>query len=169
MSRPRGSLLALYFKMKPLLRTYNVLLSLTVSLGACAPFPHYDVVSPSIKGKIHRNEKPAADALVYFEHPGPNKGTCSFQSERYVRTNKEGEFEFELRKQFSFFVFADRWVQWQICIADGNLHYQGWYEKALGGYPSEVIFDCNLENKSQEKQQGDLLKTKGICTKLKYN
>lgn len=139
-------------------------LVLMLTLGACAPFPHYEVVLPSIAGKIHRNGEPVTDAMVYFEYPEPDKNSCTFQSEVFSRTNNEGLFLFEERKQLSFFVFMDRWVTWQICIADGNARYQGWYENRFGGYPSEVRFDCNLENKPQERQEGSMLKTKGVCT-----
>ena len=134
-----------------------------LALGACAPFPHYEVVLPSIDGKIHRNGKPVSDAIVYFEYPDVND-SCTFKSEVFSRTNNEGRFQFEEKKKFRFFVFMDRWVTWQICIADGNARYQGWYEKRLGGYPSEVKFDCNLENEPQERQEGTMLETKGVCT-----
>jgi hypothetical protein len=138
-------------------------LVLMLALGACAPFPHYEVVLPSIAGKIHRNGKPVSDAMVYFEYPEVND-SCTFQSEVFSRTNNEGQFQFKEKKKFRFFVFMDRWVTWQICIDDGNARYQGWYEKRLGGYPSEVRFDCNLENKPQERQEGSMLTTKGVCT-----
>lgn len=138
-------------------------LVLMLALGACAPFPHYEVVLPSIAGQIHRNGKPVTDAVVYFEYPEVND-SCTFESDVFSRTNNEGRFQFEQQKKFSFFVFMDRWVIWQVCIADGNARYQGWYEKRLGGYPSEVRFDCNLENKPHERQEGSRLTTKGVCT-----
>lgn len=135
-----------------------------LALGACAPFPHYDVVVPSIVGKIHRNGKPVADAMVYFEYPEPVDDSCTFQSEVSSRTNNEGKFQFDQKEQFSFFVFMDRWVTWQICIVDGNARYRGWYEHRFGGYPSAVRFDCNLETEPHERQEGTMLKTKGVCT-----
>jgi hypothetical protein len=135
-----------------------------LALGACAPFPHYDVVLPLISGKVHRNGKPVADAIVYFEYPEPDNDSCSFESEVLFHTNKEGQFRFAQKERFSFFVFMDKWVTWRICIADGNARYQGWYEHRLGGYPSEVKFDCNLENRPHEREEGTMLKTKGICT-----
>ena len=135
-----------------------------LALGACAPFPHYDVVLPSIVGKVHRNGKPVADAMVYFEYPEPVDDGCAFQSEAFSRTNNQGQFQFDQKQQFSFFVFMDRWVTWQICIVDGNARYQGWYEKRFGGYPSDNRFDCNLETEPHERQEGTMLKTKGVCT-----
>lgn len=145
----------------------GALLVLVPIFNACAPFPHYDIVSPAITGKVHRNGKPVENAMVYFEYP--IKESCSFESEFRSRTNGKGQFYFELRKEFSFFVFMDRWVTWQVCIADGDARYQGWYEHAFGGYAPEVALDCNLESKSHERKQGTMLKTMGICTNLKYN
>lgn len=135
-----------------------------LALGACAPIPHYEVVLPSVTGKIHRNGIPVTDAIVYVEYPEPDDETCTFRSEVFSRTNDEGRFHFDQKEQFSLFVFMDRWVTWQICIADGSACYQGWYEHRLGGYPSEVEFDCNLESVPHERQEGTLLKTRGICT-----
>jgi hypothetical protein len=137
---------------------------LMLALGACAPFPHYDVVVPSIDGKVHRNGKPVTDAIVYFESPGSASEGCTFQSEVFSRTNSEGQFQFEQKKQFSFFVFMDRWVTWQICIIDGNARYQGWYEKRFGGYLSEIRFNCDLEKRPHETHEGTMLEIRGICT-----
>ena len=139
-------------------------LCLILTLAACAPFPHYDVVVPSIEGKIHRNGRPVTDAIVYFEYPGPASDGCTFQSELVSRTNDEGHFQFEQEEQFSFFVFMDRWITWQICITDGNSHYQGWYEKRFGGYLPEIKFNCNLENEPYETREGTMLETRGVCT-----
>lgn len=138
-------------------------LFLLLTLGACAPFPHYDVVVPLIDGKIHRNGKAVTDAIVYFEHPRSAGEECTFQSELFSRTNNEGRFRFEEKKQFSFFVFMDRWVIWQICIADGNARYQGWYEERFGGYLSEIRFNCNLEDEPHEAHEGTMLEIRGIC------
>jgi hypothetical protein len=139
-------------------------LGLMLALGACVPFPHYEVVLPSIDGKVHRNGKPVTDAIVYFEYPDSPGSSCTFQSEVFSRTNNEGQFQFAERQQFSFFVFMDRWVTWQICITDGSARYQGWYEKRFGGHLSEIRFNCNLENKPHETHEETMLETKGICT-----
>lgn len=139
-------------------------LCLMLVLWACAPYPHYDVIVPSINGKVHRNGKPVTDAIVYFEYPRSADEDCTFRSELFSRTNDEGQFQFEEKKQFSFFVFMDRWVTWQICITDGNAHYQGWYEKRFGGYLSEIRLNCNLENETQETNEGTMLEIRGVCT-----
>ena len=158
--------------MKPSLRVSKItgLLILLLVINACAPFPHYEIVSPAISGKVHRNGKPIENAMVYFEYPIGDTESCSFESEFRTRTNGEGHFDFELRKEFSFFVFMDRWTTWQICIVNNGARYQGWYEHQLGGPTPEVTLDCNLESKPHVRQRGTLLKTKGICSSSsKYN
>lgn len=144
-------------------------------LSACVPFPNYAFTSPAVVGKIHRNGKPIADAVVYIEHPEDE--ACAFESEVVTRTNSDGEFRFAPRKELQFFIAMDPVHNWQVCIVDGNRRYQGWYQRGIGRLAGiwrsapEVTLDCDLENKPRVTQVGNSLdKTIGLCrASWKYN
>lgn len=136
-------------------------LTLVMVLNACAPIPHHEIISPSITGQVHRDGKPVENAVVYIEHP--LNDACSFNSEVSTRTNGDGQFRFEVREEFMFFVFMDRFSTWQLCIEDGTAGYQGWYEHRLGGPDTELILDCNLENMPQVQEDTPSSKIMGVC------
>ncbi len=140
---------------------FSTLLALVIILNACAPIPHHEIISPSITGQVHRNGHPVQDAVVYLEHPLDE--TCSFESEVSTRTDGNGQFSFEVREEFSFFVFMDRFSNWQLCIEDGTAGYQGWYEQKLGGPDPELTLDCNLENMPQVQIDTPSSKVMGLC------
>ena len=140
---------------------FGALLILMMNLNACAPIPHHEIISPTITGKVHRNGKPVENAVVYIEHPLTE--TCSFKSEVSTRTNGDGQFRFEVREEFRFFVFMDRFSTWQLCIEDGTADYQGWYEHRLGGPNTELILDCNLESMPQVQEDTPSSKIMGVC------
>jgi hypothetical protein len=139
----------------------GILSASVLILNACAPIPHHEIISPSITGEVHRNGKPVENAAVYIEHP--LNETCSFDSEVKTHTDSNGQFSFEMREEFSFFVFMDRFSNWQLCIEDGTAGYQGWYEHKLGGPDSELTLDCNLDNMSQVHEDTPSSKIMGIC------
>jgi hypothetical protein len=139
----------------------SALSALAIILDACAPIPHNEIISPSITGQVHRNGKPVENALVYIEHP--LNEACSFKSEVSTRTNDNGQFSFEVRKEFRFFVFMDRFSNWQLCIEDGTAGYQGWYEQKLGGADGELALDCNLENIPYVQKDTPSSKIMGLC------
>jgi hypothetical protein len=136
-------------------------LALVMIINACAPIPHNEIISPSITGQVHRNGKPVENAVVYIEHPLIE--TCSFNSEVSTRTNGDGQFRFEVREEFSFFVFMDRFSNWQLCIEDSTAGYQGWYEHRLGGPDRKLTLDCNLENMPQVQEETPSSKIMGVC------
>lgn len=139
----------------------SVLSALALFLGACAPIPHDEIISPSITGRIHRNGEPVENATVYVEHP--LREACSFQSEVSTQTNSDGQFRFEMREEFRFFVFMDRFSNWQLCIVDGTVGYQGWYENKLGGTDQELTLDCDLVNSPQVHRETPSSKIMGVC------
>ena len=153
----------------------GALLVLASILEACVPLPNHAFVSPAVIGKVHRNGKPVADAVVYIEHPQDE--SCAFKSEVVTRTNSAGEFRFEPREELQFFVAMDPTHNWQVCIVDGDRRYQGWYQHGIGrlagiGRPApEVTLDCNLEDRPSVTQIGNTLgKTAGMCSaSWKYN
>lgn len=145
----------------------GLLLILVLYLNACAPIPNYAFTSPAVIGQVHRNGKPIENAVVYIEYPRDEN--CSFKSEVVTRTNGSGEFHFEPRREFQFFVFMDPIHNWQVCIVDGDSRYQGWYHNGIGrlagiGRPApEVTLDCNLEHKPHVQKDSPSSKTMGIC------
>lgn len=105
--------------------------ALVMSLNGCAPIPHDEIISAAITGQVHRNGIPVENAAVYIENP--LNEICSFKSNVLTHTNSDGQFSLEVRKEFQFFIFMDRFSNWQLCINDGTSGYQGWYEQKLGG------------------------------------
>jgi hypothetical protein len=134
---------------------------LILFLDACAPIPHYEIISPSITGRIHRSGDPVENATVYIEHPLSN--ACSFKSKVSTHTNGDGQFSFEMRKEFRFFVFMDRFSNWQLCIVDDTVGYQGWYEHTLGGPDRELTMDCDLVNMPKVQKDTPSSKIMGVC------
>jgi hypothetical protein len=140
----------------------NAALAAALLLVGCVPFPHYGVALPEIMGTVHRNGKPVPNALVYMEHPTGEQ--CSFQSPDSTRTDGDGRFRLDVRKEFRFFVVMDSWSNWAVCIADGERRYQGWHERVLGGPPPKVELDCDLESAPRVRQIGNTMgKTMGVC------
>src|SRR5262245_61157915 len=125
------------------------LLVLAAFLVGCVPFPHRVTASPAITGKVHRNETPIENAGVYIENGG---GQCSFNGKVLTRTNQKGDFRFQPRKQWRFFLVMDPAYSLRVCIADGEKRYEGWMESRIG-YPADMTLDCDLENEPG----------KGIC------
>jgi len=130
-------------------------------LSGCAPIPHYEVVSSAVMGKVHRNGEPEKNALVYIEHPLGE--SCSGRIEVDTRTDGEGHFQFKLRKEFRLFIAMDPAVHWQVCIVDGNKHFQGWYQSGIGGPPPTIRLDCDLESDSLVIETDYPVTIKGIC------
>lgn len=146
----------------------SALLVLVPVLNACVPFPNHAFISPTVLGKVHRNGKPIAGAVVYVEYPDDE--TCAFKSEIVTRTNSAGEFRFEARQELQFFVAMDPIHNWQVCIVDGDRRYQGWYQHGIGRLAGigrsapEVALDCNLETTPHLTQIGNTMgKTMGVC------
>jgi hypothetical protein len=161
--KARSSCLALYLEMSRSshISKLSALSALVIVLGACAPIPHNEIISPSITGQVHRNGKPVGNAVVYIEHPLDE--TCSFKSEVSTHSNGNGQFSFQVRKEFRFFVFMDRFSNWQLCIEDGTAGYQGWYEQKLGGPDGKLTLDCNLENTPHVQMDTPSSKIMGVC------
>ena len=139
------------------------LLVLSVNFSGCVPFPHYATSSPSVIGKVHKSGKPIENAIVYLEHPVDER--CTFESDVLTYTNSKGQFQFELRKEFQFFITMDPWQNWQVCITEGDDRYQGWYQNVLGGSPQEIRFDCDLNSSIKVEHIGNSMgKTMGVCS-----
>ncbi len=100
---------------------------------------------------------------MYLEHPLDER--CAFESDVLTYTNSKGQFQLELRKEFQLFIAIDPWQNWQVCIAEGDDRYQGWYQNALGGPPQEIRFDCDLNSSLKVEHIGNSMgKTMGICS-----
>lgn len=139
-------------------------LGVAAVLSACVPFPHYQLVSPAIDGKVHRNGRPIENANVYIQHPADGKPKCSSKGEVAARTDSDGHFRFGMRKELQFILAMDHGCNWQVCIAEGASSYLGWFENGLGCPSAKMTFDCNLNDQPHETKRGNSrARTMGLC------
>lgn len=173
------------------------LIALALGITACAPVPHTVVWSPPVTGKVHRDGQPVANATVYYEWSvagwgKPVQDRCAFQAhppgfrpvqtkhQNPATTGSDGTFHFagvEAFEGMTLFCCQWNWLEWQVCIADGDARYQGWYErvwgiypqdKEWGRYPHDLRLDCDLKAAPHEAERGRDWRTKGICRSSQF-
>ncbi len=118
----------------------------TSLLAGCLPIPHHDTVSPAIDGTVHRNGRPVAGARLYVE----DAKECTFRGEPLAQSDANGAFRIPLRQRIGYFMTMDPAIgpAWQLCIADGDRRYTGWYEEALMHH-GQLALNCDLESAPQ--------------------
>lgn len=134
--------------------------------AGCVPVPHHETVSPAIDGAVHRNGQPVAGARLYVE----DGKACTFQGEPLAKSDDKGAFRIPERQRMDYiFVFAmdpAPRAGWRLCIADGDRHYEAWYEEIPFHY-RRFSLECNLESAPQvwgwRGWYGGLYKVAGVC------
>jgi hypothetical protein len=135
-----------------------LVLALVTVLSACAPIPHYEVVAPTVTGTVHRRGQPVANALVYLNSPANE--ACSSDRGISSRTDVEGRFSLESRKEFRLFMVMDPAHDWQLCIAEGEKLYHGWDDQGIGNTVLQAVFACNLDEAPRQQTK----QATGLCT-----
>lgn len=132
-------------------------------LGACAMASHDTIISPAITGRVHRDGSPVENAKIFLE--ATTAESCSFTSGISTRTDREGLFHFEARRERSFQILPSQgsFYRFQICIADETRRYQGWYERTGGRTGEKVVLDCNVRRPLPAYHETASGKVMGIC------
>jgi hypothetical protein len=132
-------------------------------LGACAMASHDAIVSPAITGRVHRDGRPVEHARIFLE--APRGESCSFAGGISTRTDRDGLFHFEARRERLFQILPSQGASYrfQICIADETRRYQGWYERTVGRMDEKVVLDCNVQGPLPAYHETSSGKVMGIC------
>lgn len=137
------------------------ILILASLFSACVPVPYDAIVAPDLSGTVHRDGKPVENAVVFLE--APRGDGCSFTGGVSIRTDRNGRFQFEEQKGFQFFGSGGSMSHFQICIVDGSIKHQGWYERKLRGMSEKLTLDCNVQSPLPVFQDTLTGKVMGIC------
>jgi len=79
------------------------------------------------------------------------------------RTDREGRFSLERRKQTEYVVMMDRAFRFRVCIAEGGPRYQAWNGKGLGYPRPDMTLDCDSASEPEDKGKQDPGSVRGIC------
>jgi hypothetical protein len=132
-------------------------------LSACMALPQEDIVSPALSGIVHRSGAPVENALVSLE---VSRGdACSSMSGESTRTDRQGRFHFAARNEptFRFLPSMGPSNRFQVCIADGLVRHQGWYERKQRGVDDTLTLDCNIQSPLPVYQHTPNGQVMGIC------
>lgn len=142
-------------------------------LSGCVilPLPEHEWLSPAVDGTVHRNGKPVAGARLYVEDRlYARDGPCAYQGKPVAQSDAKGVFHIPERQRMGYVIATAMEPPlpsgWRVCIADGDRHYEGWYEEVYMHH-ERFSLDCSLESAPQTwgwpAWRGGTYKVRGIC------
>jgi len=126
-----------------------MVVSLSLVLTACVPFPHRSNLTPRVAGSITSHGVPMPSASLRLVASG-NIGPCEGTS-RDFKSTKEGLFYASPIRQFNFFivVMAHKIFPWALCIQQEDrwavLHQERTYTLVDTGPALLFEISCNEE------------------------
>jgi hypothetical protein len=103
------------------LKTWPILLSSTLLLAGCIPFPHRAVATPPVSGVVTLNDQPLASASVLV-CDATEVPCCEGRKQRGL-TDTEGRFSVPPveKTRWFLYVMAHRNFQWCLAVEEGGV------------------------------------------------
>lgn len=136
----------------------SVVVTSTLIVAGCAPWPHREQIVPTIAGVITIDGQPAQGIDVYLHESMLGKPpTACGPSKIAVVTTQDGRFQFEPIRRARMFIAVGDWVSpWALCVGPGGSTV-GFRHLGFGPGP-DANFRCDLHSTPEEAGLGY-----GIC------
>lgn len=116
------------------------------ALAACTPTASVRHLSPTISGKVTRDDAPAADVHLLLSIKSHDTSCVSPAQE--TRTNVYGEFNFpSVKKKLDYTPLMEHYLdEWHICIQQGDITYPVYSNNRYGqgSVLQSVRLECTL-------------------------
>lgn len=138
-----------------------ILLAAAALSSACIPWPHSEPAAPELTGRVTLAQTPRAGARIVLS-PHCRSSTpanpCG-RSGRTARTDDEGRFKFDARREFVFFIAPGEAGRcWALCVEQDMILREVFRSTPGAGVAGAAELSCELTDTSVERMGG-----RGLC------